>query len=175
MGPTGPSGYPFTVFGQVLGNGMQIIDQINALKTLNEQLGVTVTATNNPFPLLGETPLLSSFNPNTSTQINASDFVAVNSITHPSISGNVFADATSSGTPTGNVGLGGWTVYLDNSSATNHTDNGVLDSDERSVQTDANGNYTFNDLPAGNYIVRIVPQANWTRDIPTAAKTGRYA
>jgi hypothetical protein len=34
--------------------------------------------------------------------------------------------------------------------------------------TDASGNYSFKDLVAGTYRVRVVQQSGWTRTTPTA-------
>ncbi len=47
--------------------------------------------------------------------------------------------------------VSGWVIYLD------QNQNGVLDQDERSTTTDADGNYSFGDLVAGvNYYVKEV-------------------
>jgi hypothetical protein len=60
------------------------------------------------------------------------------------------------------VGLPGWTVYLD------QNQNGRLDPGEPSTVTDAEGNYTFTNLPAGNYTVAEVPQSGWQETAPTS-------
>ena len=78
------------------------------------------------------------------------------------ISGTVFNDAN--GDRVRNAaegGLAGWRVYLD-------ADNdGVRDAGEVSVLTDSLGNYRFDNLAAGTYVVREVLQSGWTRTSPT--------
>jgi sugar lactone lactonase YvrE len=61
---------------------------------------------------------------------------------------------------TGEVGIAGWTVFLD----TNQ--NGVLDAGETSTTTDASGNYAFPGLPAGSYTVAEQLQAGWQQTFP---------
>jgi uncharacterized delta-60 repeat protein len=74
-----------------------------------------------------------------------------------SLSGQVFEDINGNGTiDPGDHGLANWTVFLD----TNN--DGILDNNEPSTTTDANGNYTFTGLPAGNYPVRVVLPVDWT-------------
>lgn len=70
-----------------------------------------------------------------------------------SITGTVFNDANHNGTrDAGEAGLGGVTVYLD------ADNNGVFDPGEISTETDAVGNYKFDSLIPGDYIVReVVP------------------
>ncbi len=72
------------------------------------------------------------------------------------ISGIKFVDFNGNGLHTiGEIGLDNWTIYLD----TNN--NGSLDSDETRTQTDANGGYLFDPVPAGTYNVREVQQSGW--------------
>jgi secreted trypsin-like serine protease len=52
-------------------------------------------------------------------------------------------------------GLEGWTVYIDKNN------NRKLDKNERSTQTDAEGNYVFPNLRPGNYTVRQVLPFGW--------------
>jgi RHS repeat-associated protein len=59
--------------------------------------------------------------------------------------------------------LAGWTIYLDDNR------NGHLDSGEHSTVTDSLGNYSFENLPAGTYIVAEVPQAGWTEIFPDSS------
>ena len=82
------------------------------------------------------------------------------------VSGAVFNDVNGDRVRnSGEVGLAGWRVYVD-------ADNdGVFDSTEKSVLSDSAGNWTFKDLPAGTFVVRVVSQAGWTRTTPT---TGSY-
>jgi beta propeller repeat protein len=60
----------------------------------------------------------------------------------------------------GEPGLEGWTIYLD----TNH--NGELDVGELSTVTDEEGNYSFLNLPGGNYTVAEVLQPSWQLTYP---------
>ena len=60
----------------------------------------------------------------------------------------------------GEPGLADWTIYLD------QNQNGELDSDELFEVTDANGNYTFTDLPATTYTVAEVLQDGWQQTLP---------
>ncbi|MBL8868680.1 MAG: putative Ig domain-containing protein [Planctomycetaceae bacterium] len=62
--------------------------------------------------------------------------------------------------------LAGWTIYLD------QNQNGRLDDSERFTVTDANGNYEFTDLPAGNYYVAEVQQSGWTQTFPSQSISG---
>ncbi|MBD2169240.1 DUF4114 domain-containing protein [Calothrix membranacea FACHB-236] len=77
------------------------------------------------------------------------------------ISGQKFHDIDSDSVKdTNESGLAGWTIYLD----TNQ--NGELDDSETSTQTDANGNYSFNDLVPGTYTVAEVMQSGWQQTFP---------
>ncbi len=72
------------------------------------------------------------------------------------IGGQVFADGNGDGQKgTDAIGLPGWKVYLDLNA------NGVLDSADRVTTTDHLGNYSFTNLGAGTYTVRIVAQSGW--------------
>ena len=64
--------------------------------------------------------------------------------------------------------LAGWTIFLDGNI------NGVLDAGEVSTTTDAEGNYSFVDLPAGLYAVGEVAQDGWERTCPAAVDTESY-
>lgn len=69
---------------------------------------------------------------------------------------------SASGTADDEVGLSGWTMYLD------ANNNGVRDLNEVSTTTDANGNYCFTNLATGlgafsTYRVREVQQSGWTQ------------
>jgi hypothetical protein len=79
------------------------------------------------------------------------------------ISGVVFTDADGDGTRDGGeTGLSAWRIYID-------ADNdGVFDSTEKSVLTDASGNWTLGNLSAGTYRVRVVQQTGWARTTPTS-------
>jgi Subtilase family/SdrD B-like domain/Cadherin-like/Putative Ig domain/CARDB/Domain of unknown function (DUF4114)/Bacterial pre-peptidase C-terminal domain len=77
------------------------------------------------------------------------------------ISGQKFHDIDSDSIKdTNEPGLAGWTIYLDTNL------NGELDDSENSTQTDANGNYSFNDLVPGTYTVAEVMQSGWQQTFP---------
>ncbi|MBE9216279.1 carboxypeptidase regulatory-like domain-containing protein, partial [Plectonema cf. radiosum LEGE 06105] len=61
---------------------------------------------------------------------------------------------------TNEPGLPDWTIYLD----TNQ--NGALDNGETSTQTDADGNYSFNNLVPGTYTVAEIMQPGWQQTFP---------
>ena len=61
-------------------------------------------------------------------------------------------------------GLVGWTVFLDLKPAGGGVVNGVIDPGEPVTVTDALGQYSFVDLPAGDYEVTEVKPAGW--DVP---------
>jgi protocatechuate 3,4-dioxygenase beta subunit len=78
--------------------------------------------------------------------------------TGDSISGTAFQDFDGNGVKgTNDVGLSGFTVYLD------MNNNGVLDGTDVSTTTDANGQYTFSGLTDGTYTVREVVPTGWTQ------------
>ena len=76
-----------------------------------------------------------------------------------SISGTKFEDVNENGVfDDGEVGLEGFTIYLD-------LDNdGMLDDDEPSTVTAADGSYSFEDLEADTYVVREQPREGF---VPT--------
>jgi Ca2+-binding RTX toxin-like protein/Leucine-rich repeat (LRR) protein len=77
------------------------------------------------------------------------------------IYGTKFNDLNGNGTrDAGEPGLAGWRIFLD----TNQ--NGSLDAGEVSTTTDANGNYSFNNLAAGSYSVAEVTQPGWFQTSP---------
>src|SRR5262249_9657130 len=79
------------------------------------------------------------------------------------ITGHVFNDTDGNGVQNGSeAGLAGRTVFLD------QNNNGMLDAGEASVQTDANGLYTFNGLIPGTYTVTEVLPTGWLRTAPAA-------
>jgi uncharacterized protein (DUF2141 family) len=78
------------------------------------------------------------------------------------IQGSVFHDFDRDGLrDIGDIGLAGWTVYLDKDN------DGILDSNETRVLTDSSGNYSFNNLAAGSYKIRIVRPTGYVQTTPT--------
>ncbi|NCR49683.1 MAG: hypothetical protein GPJ12_12005, partial [Microcystis aeruginosa S11-01] len=76
------------------------------------------------------------------------------------IKGTVWNDIDGNAVNNNEPSLSGWTVYLD----TNN--NNQLDTGETSTQTNANGDYTFNNLRPGNYNVAQVVQTGWKQTHP---------
>jgi hypothetical protein len=73
-----------------------------------------------------------------------------------SIAGQVFNDQNdNNGKDSGEPGLSGWTVRLEQGANTTTT------------LTDANGNYSFTNLPDGEYKVCQEVQSGWTETFPT--------
>ena len=83
------------------------------------------------------------------------------------ISGTVFNDLDGDTVrDSGELGLASWRVFIDSDS------DGIWDSTERSVLTDGSGNWSFKDLIAGTYRVRVVQQTGWTRTTPSVGYHG---
>ena len=77
------------------------------------------------------------------------------------IRGTKFEDLDGDGTrDAGEPAMAGVTVYLD------ADDDQVLDADELSQVTDADGNYAFTQLLFGNYVVREIVPANYRQTFP---------
>lgn len=82
-----------------------------------------------------------------------------------SIRGTRWQDANQNSTrDSGEPVLAGKTVYLDTN------DNGVRDVNETTATTASDGTYAFNNLPAGNYIVRESLDAGASQTYPYAIK-----
>ena len=62
--------------------------------------------------------------------------------------------------PESEPGLEGWTIFLD------LNENGVFDDGEPTTVTDINGNYSFLDLEAGDYMVGEVLMPDWYQTFP---------
>ena len=79
-----------------------------------------------------------------------------------SISGTVFNDANGDQKlDNGESGISGWEVYID------LNNNGKFVSGDPETTTDANGDFSFNGLFPGTYIVRVVAPAGWSQTTPT--------
>jgi uncharacterized repeat protein (TIGR01451 family) len=86
-----------------------------------------------------------------------------------SISGFKYNDLNGNGAfNAGEPRLPGWTIYLD------ANDNNILDSGEVSVVTNSVGEYVFNNLVPGTYIVREVQQPGWTQTQPGFGAAFKY-
>jgi subtilisin family serine protease/subtilisin-like proprotein convertase family protein/uncharacterized protein (DUF2141 family) len=89
-----------------------------------------------------------------------------NWVTPGEIRGSKWEDADGNGVrDVGEVGLSGWTIYLDADG------DGTFDADETSTTTDANGDYSFADLPPGTYTVAEVQQEGWEQTYPGSPGT----
>ncbi|MEG5140260.1 MULTISPECIES: SdrD B-like domain-containing protein [unclassified Microcoleus] len=81
-----------------------------------------------------------------------------------SISGNKYNDFNANGRPDGgDVPIPNWQIYLD------LNNNDRFDFNEPSTLTNAQGNYTFVNLPPGTYQVREVQQPNFRQTTPNPA------
>jgi predicted outer membrane repeat protein len=77
------------------------------------------------------------------------------------LTGTAFSDPNRNGIRDGGEGvIAGRTVYLD------ADDDGVLDGGESSSVTNASGNYFFNDLVPGSYVVRLVQVDETSQTLP---------
>jgi uncharacterized protein (DUF2141 family) len=81
-----------------------------------------------------------------------------------SVSGTVFNDVNGNGKKdaTTDKGLAGWRVYVD------ANNNGMYDSGETFVTTDANGNFSFKNLAAGTYIFSVQLKRGYYQTAPHA-------
>jgi cyclophilin family peptidyl-prolyl cis-trans isomerase len=130
LGPNSQSA-GYAVFGKIIGNGMQIVNEIAALPT-------TQADPNNQSSAFNQLPLGSN-----------SSLVRVSSITLDSIDGTVFTDTNGNGQlDSGEPGVAGRTVFIDKDGT------GKPDSNNPSTTTDANGNFTFTGLSPGSYTVK---------------------
>jgi protocatechuate 3,4-dioxygenase beta subunit len=73
--------------------------------------------------------------------------------------GNALFDA-------GETPLQGWTIFADGNA------NDILDAGEGVAVTDADGRYTFANLPPASYTIREVQQSGWTQTTPNPGAVG---
>ena len=84
------------------------------------------------------------------------------------LSGSKFNDLNGNGVwDAGEVGIQGWTIFLDANG------DGIMQSNEQSTQTDADGHYTFTGLLPGSYIVGEVQRDGWVQTTPLDASVNR--
>jgi cyclophilin family peptidyl-prolyl cis-trans isomerase/uncharacterized protein (DUF2141 family) len=127
LGQSNGGGY--AVFGNVLGNGMQVLNAIAQLQVSAKDSGT-----------FAQLPLDAN-----------NKFARISSITVDNIDGTVFNDINGNGQlNSGETGISGRTVFVD----VNGT--GVSGGTNPTTTTDANGNYSFHGLTAGTYKVREV-------------------
>jgi uncharacterized delta-60 repeat protein len=113
------------------------------------------------FPTLGYGNHVTVAAGQTATGVNFGDQKAA--VALGSISGTVFNDANGDGKlDDGETGISGWEVYLD------LDNNGKFVSGDPQTATDADGDFAFNDLLPGTYIVRVVAPAGWSQTYPTS-------
>jgi serine-aspartate repeat-containing protein C/D/E len=90
--------------------------------------------------------------------------VDVGNVLLGSLSGVKYNDFDGDGSRDPNEpGISGWTIFLDRDA------DGVLDDEELSTQTDAEGRYTFTDLLPGVYTVSEIQKSGWTQTSPLQA------
>lgn len=99
----------------------------------------------------GTTPSALVTGPDGNVWINSADTIGSSQVVLPneaSIQGIVLSDPAANGTLEGGT-LANQTVYLD------LNDSGILTANDPTATTDAHGQYTFNNLAPGTYIVRV--------------------
>ncbi|HWB13084.1 MAG TPA: SdrD B-like domain-containing protein [Pirellulales bacterium] len=146
LGQSNGGGY--AVFGQILGNGMQVVQQIAALSTIKADS----TNTNSPFNQL---PLGSN-----------NQLARINSITLDSIDGTVFSDTNGNGQlDSGEQGVAGRTMFVDLHNT------GTFQTGDPTATTDSSGNYSFSGIAAGTYKVYEELPTNISLTMPSQTVT----
>ncbi|MEG4624301.1 DUF4347 domain-containing protein [Microcoleus sp. w1-18aA5] len=106
-------------------------------------------------------------NPDDITVTSGQDIANINfgNFQSSTISGQKFNDLNNNGLKdAGELGLGNWQIFLDSINP-----DGIFQQGEPTTITDAAGNYTLRDIPAGTYQVREVQQNGWTQTTPNPA------
>src|SRR5262249_4996992 len=94
---------------------------------------------------------------------NFQDFTVSGQVFHD-VNGNAIKDPAGAGVA--QLGLGGWTVYLD------ANDNGVFDQGEPSLTTTPGGNFSFPNLGPGASVLRVVLPTGWVQTTPPVIVSG---
>ncbi|HUY35198.1 MAG TPA: peptidylprolyl isomerase [Pirellulales bacterium] len=129
----------FTVFGQVLGNGMQIVNEIAAFPTPSS---LSSDPTFNQLPV----------GPNNQLGL-------MTSLVEDGVKGTVFSAPAGDTNVNDRHPLAGVTVFIDANNS------GVLSNSDVSATTDANGQYFLN-AETGTYHVRVQPPAGFQATTP---------
>ncbi|HEV3344302.1 MAG TPA: SdrD B-like domain-containing protein, partial [Pirellulales bacterium] len=139
LGPGGSSTQGYTVFGQVIGNGMQVL---NSIAALNVDKADATTFSQLP---LGQ----------------SNQLVRISSVTIDSIDGTVFSDTNGNGKlDPGEQGVAGRTLFVDLAGT------GAFQTGDPTATTDSNGNYSFSSIPAGTHKVFEELPANISLTLP---------
>nr|NCR77171.1 hypothetical protein [Microcystis aeruginosa K13-06] len=129
----------------------------------NTPQNVTITAVDDTLTEGNQTATITHNISSTDTNYNGLTLPNVNVSIQDNdaeIKGTVWNDIDGNAVNNSEPNLSGWTVYLD----TNN--NNQLDTGETTTQTNANGDYTFNNLRPGNYNVAQVVQTGWKQTYP---------
>ncbi len=93
-----------------------------------------------------------------------SDFHDLGQAQTATIAGLVFNDADGNRKRAKKeLGLSGWKLFIDRDG------DGVLDKGERSVKTDSSGNFRFDNLEPGRYVIAIAQAKKWKKTTPTSS------
>ncbi|MDB9491293.1 S8 family serine peptidase [Dolichospermum circinale CS-534/05] len=134
---------------------------------VNNAINGSVTLNNNQiiftpsFEFMGAASFEYVIKDNSGTESKGTAKIDVKPSNFGKIKGNFWQDNNGNGTQdSGELKLENWTVFLDNNR------NGTLDQGEASTITDNQGNYSFDNLTAGAYVVAQVLKQGWERTYP---------
>jgi len=150
---------PTNSFGQNIAEGMDLTD--DGIQTISG--GATLSPVINLKS--GEEPIENSSNPGASQDINSNSngdmTVDFGFIPNMRIGSNVFYDHNDNGVQDDDLALEFGIEEIKVNLYFDKNRNGILDGDEhtpvRTTETDENGNYLFDVLPEGNFIVGLIP------------------
>ncbi|MTJ22286.1 S8 family serine peptidase, partial [Dolichospermum sp. UHCC 0352] len=134
---------------------------------VNNAINGSVTLNNNQiiftpsFEFMGAASFEYVIKDNSGTESKGTVKIDVKPSNFGKIKGTFWQDNNSNGIQdSGELKLGNWTVFLDKNR------NGTLDQGEASTITDNQGNYSFDNLTAGAYVVAQVLKQGWDRTYP---------